>query len=252
LQKWDGSVTHATELRVPLPRVDENGSAAAKRRGAAPEMSVTALVYRSTGADAAPTLVLAHGAGAGQRSQFMTAAARALASLGIDVVTFDFPYTEQGRRLPDRRPVLEACYRAVIGSIDAGPRGLFIGGKSMGGRIATHVAAADASCPARGIVLLGYPLHPPGRRDQPRDAHLPDIRCPMLFVQGSRDTFGTPDELAPVFSRLNAPPTLHAVEGGDHSFKLARASAAAQAAAMDGVYRTIAEWIGALTAKQPD
>jgi uncharacterized protein len=244
-------MTLPAELRIRLTPADENGAASARSLRTAPEPSVTALVYRSPGGDAAPTLVLAHGAGAGQRSPFMTTAARALASLGVNVVTFNFPYTEQGRRLPDRRPVLEACYRSVIESVDAAPRGLFIGGKSMGGRIATHVAAADAGGPVRGIVLLGYPLHPPGRPDQRRDAHLPEIRCPMLFVQGSRDAFGTPEELAPIFSRLNVPPALHTVDGGDHSFKLARASAAAQSAAMDAVYRTIAEWTSRLAATPP-
>src|SRR5262249_11655296 len=155
-------------------------------------------------------------------SPWMVQFAQALAALGLDVVTFNFLYTEQKRHAPDRRPILDGCYRAVIDSVrkqlPAG-RSLFIGGKSMGGRIATHVAADDPRLPIDGIVLLGSPLHPPGRPDQRRDAHLPAIAHPMLFVQGSRDTFGTPGELKPVIDALAPRATLHVVEGGDHSFK---------------------------------
>lgn len=207
----------------------------------------TALLYPAAGDRAGATLVLAHGAGAGQRSPFMIDTARALAARGLDLVTFNFLYTEQGRRAPDRPPVLEACWRAVIGAI-AGSTGntLFIGGKSMGGRIATQVAASDADLPLAGLVLLGYPLHPPGRPDQRRDAHLPSINRPMLFVQGSRDTFGTPAELEPVLRALSPAPTLHVVDGGDHSFKLSRKNPSAQAEVYAGVQETIAAWIRAV------
>ena len=119
---------------------------------------------------------------------------------------------ERGRRVPDRAPRLEACYRAVIGGVRARPaaagRRLFVGGKSMGGRIASQAVAGDAqagrSPTVDGLVFLGYPLHPPGRPDKLRAAHLPSIAAPMLFVQGSRDAFGTPAELRPVLSRLRA------------------------------------------------
>lgn len=212
----------------------------------------TALVYPA--ADARAALILAHGAGAGQRSTFMIAAARALATLGIDVLTFNFQYTEQRRRIPDRAPVLEACYIAVIAAalneIESARRALFIGGKSMGGRIATQVAAANHELAIAGLVLLGYPLHPPGRPDQRRDKHLPSVDRPMLFVQGSRDAFGTPAELSSIVAALasGAPgTTLHVVEGGDHSFKVARADASRQAAAEDDVYRTVAGWISSIT-----
>jgi uncharacterized protein len=212
--------------------------------------ATTALVYPS--ARAAAALILGHGAGAGQRSAFMVAFARALSALGVDIVTFNFLYAEQGRRLPDRGPALEACYRRVIADVRdrvaSARQHLFIGGKSMGGRIATQVAAADRGLPVAGLVLLGYPLHPPGRPEQRRDAHLGAIGRPLLFVQGSRDTFGTPGELAPVLSALAAPsPTLHVVEGGDHSFKLSRKDPAAQEAAYAGAQRTIVDWIGGVS-----
>ena len=110
----------------------------------------------------------------------------------------------------------------------------------MGGRIATHVAAAGCDHPISGLVLLGYPLHPLGRPDESRDGHLPDVSRPMLFVQRSRDSFGTPVELEPVLSRLTPSSTLHVVT---HSFKVPKAGAAAQAAVYDDIQRTIAEWI---------
>jgi predicted alpha/beta-hydrolase family hydrolase len=208
--------------------------------------ATTALVYGSEGpADAA--LILGHGAGAGQHSPFMVGFASALAELEIDVVTFNFLYTEERRRMPDSAPVLEDCYRAVIAAtlerLDSARKALYIGGKSLGGRIATHVAAADATLPLAGLVLLGYPLHPPGQPAKRRDAHLPAVRRPMLFVQGTRDTFGTSAELALVLSRLAPPPLIHAVAGGDHSFKVTGADLAKQAEVFGDITHTIAGWI---------
>src|SRR3954464_14553477 len=194
----------------------------------------TALVYRAEPAAANAALILGHGAGAGQRSAFMVDFADALSSLGIDVVTFNFLYTEQGRRIPDRAPALESCYRSVIdavyASLPSARRALFIGGKSMGGRIATQVAAAGPQLRLAGLVLLGYPLHPPGRPAERRDKHLPAIARPMLFVQGTRDAFGTAGELTPVLAPLQPRPVVHVVASGDHSFKLPGKDAAAQAA----------------------
>ena len=109
--------------------------------------------------------------------------------------------------------------------------------------MATEVAAADKELPVSGLVLLGYPLHPPGRPADLRAAHLPGVNRPMLFVQGGRDTFGTPAELGPILASLSPPATLHVVAGGDHSFKVARASEQEQAAVFDDVQRTIVEWI---------
>jgi predicted alpha/beta-hydrolase family hydrolase len=111
----------------------------------------------------------------------------------------------------------------------------------MGGRMATHVAAADPALPLGGLVLLGYPLHPPGRPSERRDEHLPAIRRPMLFVQGSRDTFGTPEELRPVLDRLDPTPALHVVDGGDHSFKVAKSRN--QGEVFRTVQQAIADWI---------
>jgi predicted alpha/beta-hydrolase family hydrolase len=207
----------------------------------------TALVYPAQQPGIGAALILGHGAGAGQQSPFMTAFASALATLGADIITFNFLYIEQKRRLPDRAPVLETCYRTVIEAIrdrvDSAKQALFIGGKSMGGRIATQVAAADADLPVAGLVLLGYPLHPPGRPERLRDAHLPAVGRPMLFVQGSRDGFGTPGELAPILARISPPPTMHEAAGGDHSFKLTGRDRAKQAAMHQEIQRVIVHWM---------
>ena len=161
-------------------------------------------------ADAAPRmdalLVLAHGAGAGHFHPFMVAYATALAARGVDVVTFNFSYMERGRKMPDRAPALEETFRkAVAGALAhrhvRGSR-LFIGGKSMGGRIATHLAAQPEQWPAglpplNGVVVLGYPLAPPGgRRTGDRVSHLKGLTVPTLIVQGTRDAFGGPDEVS--------------------------------------------------------
>jgi hypothetical protein len=191
------------------------------------------------------TLVLGHGAGAPQTSAFMVAFARALAERGLTTVTFNFPYMEQRRRMPDRAPVLEAAFRAVVDAVRARPdRGrdrLVIGGKSMGGRMASHVAAAGLDGLA-GLVFLGYPLHPPGRPEKLRAAHLAQIREPMLFVQGAHDTFGTPEELAPILAPLGHIARLHVVADGDHSFKVPRRGPVSQEAVFARVQDEVAGW----------
>jgi predicted alpha/beta-hydrolase family hydrolase len=186
----------------------------------------TARIYRAEGARAA--LMLAHGAGAPQAHPWMVHMAEALAVRGLDVVTFDFLYMAARRRLPDKNDVLEATWRAAVAAVrarsDVAHARLFLGGKSMGGRIATQVVAAAPPDlgPIAGVVLLGYPLHPPGRPDKLRTAHLGAIRVPMLFVQGSRDAFGSPEELRPFVAPLADHGTrIFPVEGGDHSLSLA-------------------------------
>lgn len=211
---------------------------------------VTAIGYPAGGVGLGATLILAHGAGAGQTTGFLVRLAGALAERGLDVVTFNFLYTEERRQAPDSTSALEACYRAVINAVVSharyGHRPLFIGGKSMGGRIATHVAAADSDArPShlKGIVLLGYPLHPPGKPEQLRIRHLPAVRVPMLFVQGSRDPFGAPEELMPVLRSLGPLADLHLVEGGDHSFAVPKRSPVAQEQVFARVQERIIEWI---------
>jgi hypothetical protein len=214
----------------------------------AQDQKVTAIAYPAAMRDRAGiTLILGHGAGAGQSSTFMVDFATGLAARGIDTVTFNFLYTEQGRRLPDPKVKLEACYRAVIETVARRNNGrgpLAIGGKSMGGRIASQVAAGDA-LDVTGLVFLGYPLHPPGKPDQLRDKHLSDIKAPMLFMQGARDAFGTPEELRPIIKKLKVPVELYTVAGGDHSFKVLKREGLSQADTYKAALDRIDQWLRA-------
>jgi predicted alpha/beta-hydrolase family hydrolase len=212
---------------------------------------VSALLYlKSKSAYAKATMILGHGAGANQLSGFMRMFAGGLAERGFDVITFNFIYMEQGRRAPDAKAKLETCYRAVIETALAHKKlkanRLAIGGKSMGGRIASQVAALPSDPVTDAIsslVFLGYPLHPPGKADQLRDKHLKDIRIPMLFVQGSRDVFGTRDEIEEVRQRLQLEATLYAVEGGDHSLKVPKSSPVSQQQVYELAMDEIARWV---------
>ena len=209
--------------------------------------SVTALLYpaakhRRVGV----TVILGHGAGANQLNAFMVTAAEGLAARGCDVMTFNFIYKERGRGIPDPPARLESCYQAVIKTAQTNRKlkknRLVIGGKSMGGRIASQVAAV-ASEGIAGLVFLGYPLHPPGRPDKLRDAHLKEIHAPMLFVQGARDTFGTAEEIRAVIKRLHLPATVYPIEGGDHSFKVPKSLGVPQEKIYATIFDKVAEWL---------
>ena len=209
--------------------------------------NVTALLYpAATGKRAHVTVVLGHGAGANQLSGFMVMIAQGLAARGIDVMTFNFVYKERGRGVPDPKARLESCYQAVIKTAQTNRRlkknRLVIGGKSMGGRIASQVAALEPDGIA-GLVFLGYPLHPPGRPDKLRDAHLKDIQAPMLFVQGARDTFGTAEEIRSVIKRLRLPATVYPIEGGDHSFKVPKSLGVPQQNVYELIMDEVAGWL---------
>jgi len=208
--------------------------------------SVSALWYAANNVNrAAVTLILGHGAGANQLAGFMRLFANGLADRGLDVVTFNFLYMEQGRKIPDPGPRLESCYRAVIDTVVnhkklKGNR-LVIGGKSMGGRIASQVAASHPEH-LDGLVFLGYPLHPPGRPDKLRSEHLPRITAPMLFVQGSRDAFGTEDEIRAIINEHRLPATMLAITDGDHSLKVPKSSGTDQQEVYDSVCDHILRW----------
>jgi predicted alpha/beta-hydrolase family hydrolase len=147
----------------------------------------------------------------------------ALVQCGVAVLRFNFPYMEAGKRSPDPQPRLEACYRAVAEAVAQEFKGPYLGGKSMGGRIASHIVADGFA--AGGLVFLGYPLHPPGQPERARDAHLGKIGVPMLFLQGTRDPFATPELLHRTVAGL-ASAKLVEIEGGDHSFKVKGRSSA--------------------------
>ena len=174
-------------------------------------------VLRDGPTDAAATIVLAHGAGSGMAHPFLQRMAHGLGAAGFAVVRFEFPYRASGRSMPDRMDVLQATLRDVVASHAQGP--LVLAGKSMGGRVASMLAD---ELQARALVVFGYPFHPPGKPQQLRTAHLADLRTPMLVVQGERDEFGTPDEVATY--ALSPAITLQWLRDGDHSFKPRKAS----------------------------
>jgi predicted alpha/beta-hydrolase family hydrolase len=213
--------------------------------------SVSALFYPAAKKiRAGLTALLGHGAGANQLSGFMRMFARGLAERGLDVITFNFVYMEQGRSVPDQRPKLESCFRAVIDTIAKHRKlksnKLVIGGKSMGGRIASQVAAAREEAPlaldVSGLVFLGYPLHPPGQHSKLRVEHLEQIQKPMLFVQGTRDALGTPEEIHPFIKDLRPPAKIYAIEGGDHSFKAPKKMGLPQEEVYEAAMDEIARW----------
>lgn len=215
--------------------------------------TVTALVYPSAKQKRlGVTIVLGHGAGGNQTSGFMQLFANGLADRGIDTMTFNFVYTELGRGVPDPKAKLESCFRAVIDAALNERRlkdnRLVIGGKSMGGRIASQVAAEACekgeplAKQISGLVFLGYPLHPPGNPAKLRVEHLPNIKMPMLFVQGTRDSLGASDEIKPFIKKLHLPAKIYAIEGGDHSFKAPKKFGRTQEEVYEAAMDSIAEW----------
>jgi predicted alpha/beta-hydrolase family hydrolase len=190
-------------------------------------------------------LALGHGAGGDRRTAFLVRLANTLAQGGRRVVLHNFPYTEARRRVPDKPAVLEATIAAVAAHAREalGASRLVLGGKSMGGRIASQSVAQGLA--ADGLVFLGYPLHPPGRFDTLRDRHLPAIIVPMLFVQGTRDAFARPDLLAAVLTGLGDRATLHSIEDGDHSFAVPRRTGRTPAQIEAEVASAIVSWLAA-------
>lgn len=171
-------------------------------------------------ADAFATLVVAPGAGAGFDHPFLVGFTQAMNDEGAATLRFNFPYREAGRRFPDRAPTAIAAWRAAMDFAIARSQGepVWAGGKSFGGRMAS-MAVADGM-PAAGLVFLGYPLHPPGKPEAMRDAHLYGIDLPMLFLQGSRDPFATRDELDQVVERIGDTATLQWLVDANHSFEM--------------------------------
>ena len=159
------------------------------------------------------TFLFAHGAGGGMSSPFMTAVARGLEARGIDVVRFEFPYMQARRRVPDREPVLLQAWRDVVAA-HGGGAAVAIGGKSLGGRMASMVADELG---VRALVCFGYPFHPPGKPEKLRTKHLAPLRTPALIIQGERDPFGTRDDVAGY--ELSASVEIAWLPGADHSYR---------------------------------
>lgn len=190
-------------------------------------------------------VILGHGAGSDRRYPALVAVAEALCASGRRAVLFNFPYTEAGRGRPDTPAVLEGTTRAVgeYARTVLGAETVVHGGRSMSGRIASQAVAGGA--PADGLVFLAYPLHPPGRPQTLRDAHLPRISVPMLFVQGTRDDFARWDLLEATVGRLGDRASLHAVDGADHSFKVPKRGGRSAAEVQAGIHQAVIAWLDA-------
>jgi uncharacterized protein len=205
---------------------------------------VSGLLLRPDGARL--LYVLAHGAGAGMRHPFLEAIAQRLAERSIATLRYQFPYMEQRARRPDPPAVAAATVRAVVAEAArlAPALPLVAGGKSFGGRM-TSTAQAEAPLPSvRGLVFLGFPLHPPRRPGDSRAEHLAQVEIPMLFLQGTRDDFADFKLLRPVVKRLGDRATVHLVEGGDHSFKVLKRSGKVESDVMDELVEAIVDWTG--------
>jgi len=192
-------------------------------------------------------LIIAHGAGGPMYSPFITYFHRGLAQKGYLTVKFNFPYMEARRKIPDKREVLETSYRQVIEAVKASkyrPTRIFVGGKSMGGRIASQVIASGMD--VEGLFFLGYPLHRPGQPGVLRDEHLYRIERPMLFISGTKDQFAKKELLDGVVSKLGDSAEIHWIEGGDHSFNTGQGKDVLLKT-YDGALETLDTWLRAHT-----
>ena len=177
--------------------------------------AVSAIRTDASQAGSGRLYVYAPGAGANLDDPFGCYLAERLPSQGLSVLRFQFPYMEAGRRAPDRPPVLAAVWRAAITAARPSARALLVGGRSMGGRIASMVAAEDAG--VDGLALFAYPLHQPGKPERLRDGHFPALAMPTLFCSGTRDSFATPAELAASAAKV-PDARVHILQGADHGF----------------------------------
>lgn len=201
--------------------------------------SVSAI--RTPARGASWTLVYAPGAGSSLHDPFGARAAAALSSRGVEVVRIEFPYMAAGKKSPDRPPVLEATWRAAIDAVRAKDRKLVAGGRSMGGRIASQVVAQGVKVDA--LALFAYPLHPPGRADKMRDEHLPLIGCKTLFVSGTNDAFGAPNELREAAAKVKRA-QLHLLEGADHGFAVKKSSGRTREDVWAEAVEVFVGWLG--------
>ena len=205
--------------------------------------SVSALLMRPPAARGC--LVLAHGAGAGMSHSFMEAVASGLAARGIATLRYQFPYMENASKRPDRPAVAQAAVRAAVA--EAARRcpdlSLFAGGKSFGGRMTSQAQSIAPLASVRGLVFLGFPLHPAGNPSRARADHLAKIELPMLFLQGTRDALADLSLLRPVIQDLGRRASLHVIEHADHSFHVPVKSGRKDAEVMDELLSALAGWM---------
>jgi predicted alpha/beta-hydrolase family hydrolase len=196
-------------------------------------------------------LVLAHGAGAGMTHPFMEDVATGLGERGVATLRYQFPYMDKGGKRPDPPAIAHAAVRAAVAEAARCCPGLplLAGGKSFGARMTSQAQAKQPLAGVRGLVFLGFPLHPSGKPSSDRADHLADVRIPMLFVQGTRDKLAELDLLKPVIERLGAAATLQLIDGADHSFHVPARSGRNDGEVMREILDTFANWIEAIEAK---
>ena len=210
--------------------------------------SETSVALDATGGDGRVVFVCGHGAGGNMQDRAMVAATEEFVRRGLDVVRFNFLYKENQSGRPDPMPVLKACYSAVVADVRQRlePEVLIIGGRSMGGRVASMLTADGFEC--AGLLLLAYPLHPPKRLDQLRDAHLPAIRVPVLCFNGTRDEMCTAELMERALERVQTRWQMHWLEGADHSFHVLKRSGRTDADVLREVGEASEQWVASLTA----
>ena len=196
-------------------------------------------------ASAKACYVFAHGAGAGMNHAFMEAIAQGLVERGIASLRFNFPFMEQGSKRPDSPAVAHAAIRAAVAETARRMPDvpLFAGGKSYGGRMTTQAQAAEPLPGLKGIVLVGFPLHPAGKPSAERAAHLDSVKLPMLFLQGTRDSLADLDLITKVTASLGKKATLHTVEGADHAFHVLVRSGRTDAQVREELLETMTAWM---------
>jgi len=196
-------------------------------------------------------LVLAHGAGAGMTHPFLQNLSDQLNSAGIATLRYQFPYMEQRRGAPDKPAVLTATVAAAVQAAKKAAPGLPLlgGGKSMGGRMTSQAASQELLEDVRGLVFFGFPLHPPGNPGTKRADHLAKVPIPMLFLQGTRDTFANLELLRPVCATLGTRATVHIIDSADHSFHVLKSSGTTDSAVLDQLAQTTAGWADKLAVK---
>jgi predicted alpha/beta-hydrolase family hydrolase len=187
----------------------------------------------------AAVFVCAHGAGGHKDDKAMLRLASAVEAQGIEVVRFNFPYREAGSKRIDPMPLLKASFVAAVEKTQA--KRLIIGGRSMGGRVASMLAAEGFQCD--GLLLAAYPLHPAGQPEKLRDAHLPDIRCPVLCLNGTRDALCRRDLMENALLAVKAPWTMHWIVAADHSFHVLRSSGRTDAEVDREVGEAVGRWL---------
>lgn len=203
--------------------------------------SVSGLVQAP--ADARACYVLAHGAGAGMTHPFMTAVANGLAERGIATLRFQFPYMEQGSKRPDAPKLAHAAVRAAVLEASQLSLPLFAGGKSFGGRMTSQAQAGSPLQGVRGLVFVGFPLHPPGQPSEDRAKHLFDVQIPMLFLQGTRDDFADLKLLELLCQRLGGRATLRLFPEADHSFHVPARTGRKDSDVLSELLGILANWM---------